>query len=139
MIYEMVTGKYAFYRQGMDELALFKRICRGTFELEGFMTFEFRMLMVSMLVPDPSLRLGSRSNGWRDIFASPWFVNDDLFDLHGVRGRKVKAPWVPDLKNPLDSSKFHNTPSGVEDKMKVVEAPISENQQKIFSSFGPEI
>ena len=63
VIYRMVTGKYPFYQKGMDELALYKRICKGTFEVTGAMSIELRMLMIALLYPEPSQRLGSRANG----------------------------------------------------------------------------
>jgi protein kinase A len=135
-VYRLMTGKYPFYEDGMDELALYKRICKGTFELNGLMSVEFRMLMVAILYPDPTQRLGSRANGWRDIFASPWFTNDPSFDLKRLRKQSFPAPWVPDLKDCLDASRFHQS-SDVEDLMSGNCPEIPEEQQGIFSSFGP--
>jgi serine/threonine protein kinase len=132
LVYYMVTGKDTFYENGMDELALFKRICKGQFELLGYMTYEFRLLMISMLVPDPNRRLGSRAGGWKDIFRSPWF---DEVDMRRLLKRELEAPWVPDLKNPLDSSKFDDC-SKLEDKMQAKAATITKEQQKIFKTFG---
>jgi serine/threonine protein kinase len=113
----MVTGKHPFYEKGIDELALYKRICRGTFELDGVMSIEFRMLMVAILYPDPTKRLGSRVNGWRDIFASPWFANDDCFNLKRLHIQDMPSPCAPDLKDLLDASRFHHDSSKVEDLM----------------------
>ncbi|CAB9503334.1 MAP kinase-activated protein kinase 2 (Fragment) [Seminavis robusta] len=136
VVYRLVTGKYPFYQKGMDELALYKRICRGTFELDGTMSPEFRQLIVSILYPDPTRRLGSRVNGWRDMFASQWFAN---IDLRSLRKQEISAPWVPELKDPLDASRFHPDSSDVEDLMTATLPGISETQQSVFDAFGPQI
>jgi serine/threonine protein kinase len=138
-VYHMVTGKYPFYEQGMDELALYKRICKGAFELTGLMSIEFRLLMVAMLYPDPSQRLGSRASGWRDILASPWFADDPCLDLTKLRSQTPPAPWIPDVKDALDVSQFHND-SSVDDLMNDENCPsIPDDRQSFFCSFGPRI
>jgi serine/threonine protein kinase len=139
VVYRMVTGKYPFYQQGMDELALYKRICRGTFELDGTMSMEFRLIMVALLYPDPAQRLGSGVNGWRDIFAAGWFAKDETLDLRRLRKQEIPAPWVPDLKDPLDASRFHRNASEVEDLMATSLPSISKLQQRVFESFGPHV
>ena len=144
VVYRLVTGRYPFYEKGMDELALYKRICQGKFDIDGTMSVELRMLLVAVLYPDPTQRLGSRVNGWRDIFASPWFgsSNDDDgsgFDLRKLRNRSLPAPWVPTLKDPLDTSRFQFDWSNVEDMMKSYMPGITADQQKVFENFGPHI
>lgn len=139
VVYRLVTGKYPFYENGMDDLALYKRICRGTFILDGTMSVGFRLLMVSMLHPDPDRRLGSRANGWRDIFASHWLSNDADLDLQKLRKQQVDAPWTPKLKDTLDTSQFHHNASEVEDLMTTNLPCIAEGSQRIFESFGPHI
>jgi hypothetical protein len=52
----------------------------------------------------------------------------------------MTAPWVPDLKNPLDSSRFHPDAAVNEDRLMTAILPgISEEQQHIFSSVGAQI
>lgn len=141
LLYKMVTGRFPFYEQGADELALYKRICKGTFELDGSMSLDFRSLMVQILYPDPTQRLGCRANGgWRDIYVSPWFAaRDGSFDLRLLRRQELPAPWVPVLNHPLDSSKFRADPSDAEDFMTATFPPLSNEQQLIFASFGPRV
>ena len=137
--YKMITGKYPFYRIGMDELALYKVICKGIFEITGSMSIEFRMLMIAMLYPDPSKRLGSRANGWRDIFDAPWFTS---LDLRKLRKQTMPAPWVPSSGDTDDSSDhfIHQSSSGLEDFFdNDVCGKISNDRQEIFSSFGPNV
>jgi len=140
LTYQLVTGHYPFYEKGMDEVALYKRICKGSFELDGTMSVHFRQLMVGMLYPDARMRLGSRPSGWRDIFGSPWFGNDGKFDLQKLRDRAMEAPWVPDLsKNYVDTSNFHHDAS-IEDFVQAEKhQSLSQKHQQMFSSFGDYI
>jgi serine/threonine protein kinase len=138
-IYKMVTGRYPFFEKGINELDLYKKICKGSFELNGLMSVEFRLLMVAVLYPDPSQRLGSRANGWRDIFAAPWFANDPSLDLSKLRKQALQAPWVPEVKDALDDSRFHSDPS-IEDLIEDVHClKITKAQQETFKSFGPVV
>ena len=149
LVYRLVTGKYPFYKDGLDELGLYKRICKGTFELNGQMSFAFRMLMTQVLYPDPSQRLGSsrKQHGWRDIFDSSWFAsssddnNTPAFDLRSLRKRELTPPWVPELRDSLDASRFHHDPSEVGDDWMANESfpAISEKDQLVFHSFGSTV
>ena len=120
LLYRMVTGKYPFYQKGMDEMALYKRICKGAFEVTGTMSIEFRMLMIAILYPDPTQRLGSRANGWRDIYDAPWLANAlSSSDLRKLRKQTFPAPWVPsgaktDQSNDLESL-IHQSSDDFED------------------------
>merc|ERR1711935_1053562 len=100
-------GKYPFYKKGIDEIALYKRICKGTFEVTGTMSVEFRMLMIAMLYPDATQRLGSRANGWRDIFDAPWFASfSSSLDLQKLRKQLLPAPRVPSGSKTDQSESF---------------------------------
>jgi len=135
-------GKYPFYEDGIDELQLYKRICKGKIELDGQMTVEFRLLIASILYPNPSQRLGSGRNGWRDIFNCPWLADDDSLDMRKLRMQKVPAPWVPDLTltDSLDASSFHpRDESEIEDLLRQTFPAISDKHEQIFASFGPQM
>ena len=131
IVFEMVSAKYPFYENDMAELTLFKKIIRGQFKLYGFMSFEAKLLFISLFVPDPAHRLGARANGWQDLYNLSFFEG---LDFKALRKQSLPAPWVPDLKNPLDSSNFHEI-SQVEDKMTTNDPPISEVEQQLFHAF----
>ena len=138
-IYKMVTGRYPFFEKGITELDLYKKICKGSFELNGLMSVEFRLLMVAVLYPDPAQRLGSRANGWRDIFAAPWFANDPSLNLSKLRKQTLQAPWVPDVADEFDDSRFQNDPS-IPDLIQDENCfKITNEQQKIYRTFGPMV
>lgn len=137
LVYRLVTGRYPFFGAEGDELALFKRICRGSLELDGLMTMEFRLLMTSLLYPNPSKRLGSGRNGWEEIMNAAWFSTDSSLDMHKLRRQKIKAPWVPKLKDDLDASSFHPDESEMKDLMLQTFPPVEDEQQQVFAPFGP--
>lgn len=133
LVYEMVTGHYPFYKNDMNQMELFKKISRGEFKLMGYMSYEVKLLLISLFITDPSRRMGSRASGWQEIFDTAWFAD---VDFKALRRQTIQAPWVPSLKNPLDSSNFSDC-SGLEDKMQVKEPTLSNSQQQIFKTFGP--
>jgi protein kinase A len=139
LVYRLVTGRYPFYNTEGNELALYKQICRGSLELDGLMTMEFRMLMTSLLYPDPNKRMGCGRNGWNEIMNSAWFFNDLALDFHKLRRQKTVAPWIPELRNELDASSFHPDESEMEDLMTQNFPPVEYEQQQLFAPFGPYI
>jgi protein kinase A len=110
---------------------LFKKIIRGQFKIYGFMSFEAKLLFISLFVPDPAQRLGAGANGWQDLYNLSFF---DGLDFKALRKQSLEAPWVPELKNPLDSSNFQEL-THVEDKMTINDPPISEVEHQMFHAF----
>lgn len=134
IVYELVTGDYAFYERGMDQIELIERTERGQLTVYGWMSLEVKMLLVSTLVPDPRQRLGGKPNGWFDLLESPWFEDVDFKEL---RRKCIKAPWVPKLNDPLDASKyFPNDMDQKKDKMKNNDPILGDSDQQIFKAFG---
>jgi protein kinase A len=129
----MVTGDYAFYEKDMDQIELIERAERGQITIYGWMSFEVKLLLISTLVPDPTQRLGSKPSGWFDLMESPWFADVDFKEL---RRQSIEAPWVPNLKNPLDASMFSNDKTHVKDKITATEPILGESDQQIFNAFG---
>ena len=142
LVYRLVTAKYPFYQNGMDEIALYKRISKGAFEVNGDMSVEFRMLMIAMLYPDPTQRLGSRANGWRDIFDAPWFSNPSFSaDLPKLRKQTLPAPWIPPSGKTRDpESVIHQSSDDFEDLFEdAVCGRIPDMHQLIFDPFGSQV
>jgi len=132
----MVTAKYPFYERGASEAALYKRICRGEFELSGNMSVAFKSLMVALLHPEPTHRLGSKANGWKELFAHAWFERDEKFDLQRARNRTFPAPWVPQLKDSYDASRFRHNPAANSSTETIFDQCLSSDQQQVFAPFG---
>ena len=136
MVYEMVTGDFAFYEDGMSEKKLFRKVNRGEITVYGWMSIEVKILLVSTLVPDSAQRLGSKPHGWFDLMGSQWFADVNFKEL---RRQSITAPWVPRLDNPLDASMFTSDNSRVQDKMTVDEPVLEESEHQVFKALGDTI
>lgn len=79
----IVAGRLRFPRSGFDPAA--KDICR------------------QLLQMDPTRRLGMGPRGGRDVLECGWFSS---FDFDAFLDRKLKAPWLPKIKSPTDTSHF---------------------------------
>ena len=92
---------------------------------------EIEDLLQRFFVLDPAKRLGSLARGINEIYAHLWFSQIDFAEL---RHKEVKAPWVPDISDPLDKSNFENW-DHLEDKTLKKDPPLSKDQQRIFQTF----
>jgi cGMP-dependent protein kinase 1 len=63
----------------------------------------FVSLVHSLLDPDPSRRLGNRSEGVREIQRHPFFVG---VDWSAVASRSTVPPYIPRIGDELDTSNF---------------------------------
>lgn len=88
-------------------------------------------LLSKLLQKDPAERLGSLAKGELDIFEHPWFDGLNLFDL---RQRTTPAPWLPKLKDALDTSCFDNWDHLV-DKMAEGSPNLLDSEQALFDKF----
>lgn len=131
--FEMIEGKTPFYREGMDQIQLFRCICKGKYNFPpGVMTPEMEDLIHQLFVLDPAKRIGSLAKGINEIYVHPWFIGVDFAKL---RQKELKAPWVPEIDDPLDTHNFEAW-DHLEDKTKKYDtATITADQQRIFRSF----
>merc|ERR1712194_286649 len=117
----MITGKSPFYEDGMNQIELFKKITSGT------------IIIPRSLKLAPNQRLGSFSGGDTDIKQHGWF---EKFDFDALIEKRLRSPWRPNVKDPLDVSMFDNW-----DHMDTSErlTPPSAKEQKLFADFGTYI
>lgn len=59
--------------------------------------------MVERLLHEVQTRLGNLRGGCDDIKCHKWFHG---FDFDGMMKRKLRAPWVPNIRNNTDTSHF---------------------------------
>ncbi len=135
MIYEMICGLTPFYKDGMDQLSLFRAIVKGHFKFPKSRSVSFsepcKDLVTRMLVTDPFQRLGSLALGEKDIFRASWF--EDI-NFEKLKRKELPAPWVPNIKDPLDTSNFENW-DHLDDKAKSKDPPISKKDDELFQTF----
>lgn len=133
LINEMITGDTPFYKEGMDQLDLYRQICSAKFEPHPILQGKDQAIdIISRLLSKvPSQRLGMLKNGQKDIFGHPWF--SDL-SWPSYRTRDVKAPWLPKIRDPLDSSNFDSW-KHMKDKTKQKWPPLDPEKNAIFAGF----
>ncbi len=104
LIFEMIAGYTPFYVRGMDQITLYRFVVKGEFcfPKQGFST-KAQSFIRKILVGDPRKRLGSLAGGLADLFNDPWF---SAIDFAALRRKEVHAPWIPNIKDPLDRSQF---------------------------------
>jgi protein kinase A len=131
IVYEMIDGETPFFKDGMDQMELFRAIVKGKYNFPRKGSKESAAIIDALLVKKPGERLGSLKGGENDILEHKWFQN---IDYDALRSRSIKAPKVPKLKDPLDSSNFEDW-SHLPDKTAKSQKKITEDQQSIFSGF----
>jgi len=131
LVYEMILGSCPFYKDGMDQMDLFKSIVRVrySFPKNNLMSKSCEDLIASILKPNPSTRLGSKNKGDDDIKNHAWFKDTDF---QALVEKQVKVPWQPIIKDAFDVSAFDNW-DHLEEK---ITPPISSREQELFPDFG---
>mmetsp|Transcript_20382 Transcript_20382/g.44353 ORF Transcript_20382/g.44353 Transcript_20382/m.44353 type:complete len:143 (+) Transcript_20382:1512-1940(+) len=129
----MIEGRTPFYSDGMDQIQLFRGICKGRykFPVDGKMSNEVKDLIERLFVPDPAKRIGALANGINEIYSHPWFKDIDFGKL---RQKELVAPWVPEVKDPFDTTNFESW-NHLNDKTMEDEPIVSAEKQKLFESF----
>lgn len=115
----------------MDQMELFRAIVQDRVHYPNHIKPEAKAYIQGLLVKKPSRRLGSGQGGIDDLFTQPWFKNVDFAKL---RHKEYKAPFVPKIGNPLDTSNFEDW-SGMEDKMHAKYPKLNASDESIFDEF----
>ena len=88
-------------------------------------------LLRGMLAKRPADRLGCLAGGYRDVKQHPFFREVNFTKL--VK-KQIKAPWRPEILDPLDISHFESfvdrDGKGMKDRK-----PLTEDEQLVFRDF----
>ncbi|KAK9795533.1 hypothetical protein WJX73_010591 [Symbiochloris irregularis] len=104
LIFEMLVGDPPFKSMVGDPWDTFRKALSGRVFVPPHLSPKATDLIFKLLVTDPAKRLGSGPNGAEDIKAHPWFTQH--VDWAALEARKSRAPMVPTIKDPLDTSNF---------------------------------
>jgi len=135
LVYEMLFGTTPFYARGIDQKGLFKRIVRGKWNIPkehnrvNRSAIEF---IWGMLQRRPAERLGCLAGGYRDIKNHDWLREVNFGKLIQ---KKIQAPWVPDITDPLDTSNFESLDDSEDEDFLKGKAPLSAKEQLVFQDF----
>ena len=84
-------------------------------------------LVTKLLSANPAYRLGNLQNSTDDIMNHAWFKKSK-FSFSQLEAKSLKAPYVPKIKDPLDTSNFDPYPEGTY-------IPPYTGRQDIFEGF----
>jgi hypothetical protein len=96
------------------------------------MSVKAKDLIEKILVLDPKERLGCHGRGDLDLREHPWFLSVDFGKLYK---KEIVAPWVPEVRNPFDSSNFACWDHLEKQKEKEDLEPLSAEEQLLFQEF----
>jgi cGMP-dependent protein kinase 1 len=105
LLYECVSGYSPFADQpNNDQMVICRNILKGEVVFPPHVQDkDLKDLILKLLVRDVPKRLGCQRGGAQDIKNHKFMRAIDFDDLYS---RKIQAPWVPPIRNQLDSSNF---------------------------------
>ena len=101
LVFEMLAGYPPFYDD--NPMGIYQKIMDGYYEFPPHIEPKARDLIKSFLCADRSLRLGFAKNGAEEVKAHKWFNG---VDWRMVMFRGVAPPWVPRIRNLVDTQYF---------------------------------
>ncbi len=133
LIYEMLVGRSPFYSYGTDQVSLFKRIVqvKYSFPPGGVVNEVAQDLIQRLIVRRQANRFGCLARGDMDIRDHAWF---GVINTEKLLNKKIPAPWIPQIKDPLDASHFDSY-RHVENEAPSNKPGLSSNQQDLFRDF----
>mmetsp|Transcript_16615 Transcript_16615/g.24094 ORF Transcript_16615/g.24094 Transcript_16615/m.24094 type:complete len:801 (+) Transcript_16615:84-2486(+) len=131
LIYEMLVGRSPFYSYGTDQVSLFKRIVQVKYSFSSAVSEQAQDLIQRLIVRRQANRFGCLARGDMDIRDHAWF---NVIDVDKLLRKKIPAPWVPRIKDPLDASHFDSY-RHVENEPPSNKPHLTASQQSLFKDF----
>lgn len=104
LIYEMLCGVSPFADTRRNEqMVICRQIVRLKYEFPKKFPSAAKSLVKMLLKREPHERLGMLKHGALEIKSHSWFEKLKWDKLYK---KELKAPWIPTVKNPLDTSNF---------------------------------
>jgi serine/threonine protein kinase len=103
LIYEMMAGATPFFAQ--HPMEVYEKILSGSYLVPPTFSKHLTDLIKKLLRAHPSKRLGNTKGGTSAVMKHKWFNG---FDWDGLITRSVRAPYVPDISGPDDTSHFES-------------------------------
>jgi len=124
LIFEMLAGYPPFYDD--NPLGIYQKILDGYYEFPPYVEAKARDLIKAFLTADKSIRLGC-TKGSEEVKNHKWFKGVE-WDI--VQGREIPPPWIPKVRNNIDTQYFEKYPDSVE-----TPSVPTKTQQDYFSYF----
>lgn len=133
LIYEMLVGRSPFYSYGTDQVSLFKRIVQVKYSFPSGQAVNdaAQDLIQRLVVRRQANRFGCLARADMDIRDHSWF---SVIDVDKLLKKKISAPWIPQIKDALDSSHFDSY-RHVENEPPSNKPALTKAQQELFLEF----
>jgi len=105
LIYEMLVGQPPFVAD--NQIDTYHKIMRGKYKIPQNFPKAAKDMISKLLCHNPAARLGTWKGGAKDVINHEFFTPINWQELES---RKVAVPYVPTIKDPLDTSNFDNCP-----------------------------
>ena len=126
LIFEMLYGQPPFCAD--DPMDIYQKILRNRVTYPPSMSKSAKDLISKLLISVPAQRLGSLKRGHRDVSGHAFFKPVDFAQMCR---HEVKAPYVPTIKSPTDTSNFDD----YEDDSGADWARFNDPKQNLFKGF----
>ncbi|KAI0030081.1 Pkinase-domain-containing protein [Vararia minispora EC-137] len=130
LLYEMMTGLPPFYDENVN--VMYQRILSDPLHFPPDMPPDAQSLIASLLIRDPSRRLGA--NGGEQIKRHAFFARH--IDWALLQAKKIQPPFKPSVESALDVANFDQefTSEAAQDSV-VPDSRLSETIQDQFRGF----
>lgn len=126
LIYEMLVGAPPFYDE--NPMNIYKKVLEGTIDYPEYLESKAKDLIRKLLTQDRTKRYGCLKYAAEDVKRHKWFRGVDWQDCYL---RKLRAPYVPAVKGPDDTSMFDSYPESNESNSAI----LSAKEQEWFQDF----
>lgn len=131
LVFELLVGHSPFHLSGTDQISLFKRIVMVKYQIPDIVSDDAKTVIQKLLVRRQAARLGNLRHGHLCVQHEPWFKPIDFKKL--VK-KELKAPWIPKISDPFDSSHFEDF-SSEERGSPWYEKELEPEEQDLFKNF----
>jgi cGMP-dependent protein kinase len=105
MLYELLVGCSPFKKLRSSDMDMFKRVVMVQYEFPAFVSNKGQDLVRKLLVQQMPDLLGMLSPDHYDVRDHPWFAESGCYYKKLLK-KELTPPWLPQVKDPLDSSNF---------------------------------
>eukprot|EP01053_Blabericola_migrator_P005843 Blabericola_migrator_1__5842@NODE_295_length_10235_cov_141_552026_g242_i0_p4_GENE_NODE_295_length_10235_cov_141_552026_g242_i0NODE_295_length_10235_cov_141_552026_g242_i0_p4_ORF_typecomplete_len516_score54_36Pkinase/PF00069_25/4_2e75Pkinase_Tyr/PF07714_17/1_3e44Kinaselike/PF14531_6/2_5e17Kdo/PF06293_14/2_9e07Pkinase_fungal/PF17667_1/6_6e07WaaY/PF06176_11/6_9e07APH/PF01636_23/2_6e05RIO1/PF01163_22/8_8e05YrbLPhoP_reg/PF10707_9/0_076YukC/PF10140_9/0_077ActFrag_cataly/PF09192_10/0_12FTA2/PF13095_6/2 len=126
LIFEMLVGAPPFYDE--NPMNIYKKVLEGNVEFPEYLESKAKDLIRKLLTQDRTKRYGCLKYGAEDVKRHKWFRGIDWQECFD---RKIRAPFIPGVKGPDDTSMFDSYPESSESDSTVLTA----KEQEWFHDF----
>jgi serine/threonine protein kinase len=133
LLYEMIFGCNPFFTEGMDQMELFECICQVELDIApNVCSKDMVNLIGGLLAKDPCQRLGRSVAGGESICEHSSLHH---FDLATLRKKQTPAPWIPNIRNSLDTDSFDDWTDKLDDITIQTFPKLTKREAAMFVTF----